>query len=757
MGPTVCLYAALAGFFACASIYHLILWWSFRRETLLIVFSANCVLLAIVSMILVAILTAETKAAIDSALRARMGFGILMMISWLWCLTLIARIRSRWFVFSYTGLLLLVLSVHTFVVQLNPMVASVTPYPMPWGEVVPLIQLGRPGWWYPPLFFVVLANYIFCLICGFRVWKQDWVAGSLIVLVDLGMIANFTLEILRAIGSLSTQVYGGVIAHVPWVCVIALLIAREHRKTRDQLAASEQRFRGIFDQTFQFIGLIGTDGTLIEANRTALEFAQVRSDEVIGKPFWQAPWWSHSSELQARLRDAIRNASAGSTVRFEVTHPRPDGDLIHVDFSLKPIRNEQGQVTLLIPEGRDITERRIAEDERRVLEGKLTQARKLEAIGQLAGGVAHDFNNLLTVINGNTELVLMTIPADDPRYSMMDGIRNAGARATALTQQLLTFSHRQVVAPRILDLNGVVSESENLLRCLIGEQIFLVTILDSIPALIRADADQIDQVILNLAVNARDSMTAAGTLTIQTAHVCIDAAEAQRHPDVGPGRYVVLSVSDTGCGMTAEVQSRIFDPFFTTKSPDKGTGLGLSLVRTIAEQNEAQIRVESQPGRGSSFKLYFPALTDSAISNPPEPEVTTPSSGNETIMLVEDQDDVRSLTRQFLTRFGYTVIEATGGPQAISIIEQRSGPIDLLITDVVMPEMGGRQLVERMKLKRPDLKILYVSGYADDVIVRHGVLRANVAFLQKPFTMESLARKVRQTLDTGVVDQSASS
>ncbi len=484
-----------------------------------------------------------------------------------------------------TLILLSLFVVQAAVMPLNSTVTSLTRLTLPWGETITQPSFSTPGWWLGPLYALVMSSHVFGLYCGARLWMRDRVAGALILFATVGTLLILTLDAMRSFHA-AVVPFIGVVPHVLWVSVIAILIAREHRRTREQLAASEQRFRGIFDQTFQFIGLMRTDGTLIEANRTALQFAGIREADVIGKPFWETPWWSHSPELQRRLRDAVASARAGKTVRFEATHPRPDGRLAHVDFSLKPIGNGQGEVTMLIPEGHDITDRKEAEEQRRVLEAKLSQAQKMEAIGQLAGGVAHDFNNLLTVINGYGELLQTLTPADDARHAMLEGIVDAGKRAASLNRQLLTFSRRQVVEPRVVDLNAVVVEAERMLRRLIGEDIRLVTVLEPALACVKADAGQIGQVIMNLAVNARDAMPTGGTLTISTANVEMDDALSARHPEAAPGRYVMLTVTDTGTGMSPEIQARIFEPFFTTKVPGKGTGLGLATVRTIADESE---------------------------------------------------------------------------------------------------------------------------------------------------------------------------
>jgi len=330
---------------------------------------------------------------------------------------------------------------------------------------------------------------------------------------------------------------------------------------------------------------------------------------------------------------------------------------------------------------------------------------------------------------------------------MVSEIRQAGERAAGLTRQLLAFSRQTVLEPKVLDLNEVVRENERMLRRLIGEDVQLSAVLDPALSPVKVDPGQIGQVIMNLAVNARDAMPRGGKLTIETGNVKLDETSVGVGPGAKSGRYVLLAMTDTGAGMTPEIQAHIFEPFFTTKGPGKGTGLGLATVYGIVKQSGGFIYVYSEPGRGATFKIYLPAIDQPAAAGKSVPGIKAAAGGAETILLVEDEDAVRSIIRLILRRAGYTVLEASRGTAAVRLAEQHSGPIHLLITDVVMPEMGGRQLVEHLARLRPDLKVLYLSGYTDDAVVRHGILQADVAFLQKPFTMAALTNKVRQVLD----------
>lgn len=391
------------------------------------------------------------------------------------------------------------------------------------------------------------------------------------------------------------------------------------------------------------------------------------------------------------------------------------------------------------------------------LEEQLRQAQKMEAVGRLAGGIAHDFNNLLTVITGYSELIL-TRPHDTSLLSArVAAIQAAGEKAATLTQQLLAFSRRQVRQPRVLNLNAVVTGMGDMLKRLIGEDIDLVSQLDPALTPVEADPSQLEQVLLNLVVNARDAMPQGGRLTLGTANVLLDDAYAQTQIGVKPGRYVLLAASDTGGGMDSETRLHVFEPFFTTKEPGKGTGLGLSTVYGIVKQGGGHVTVDSAPGRGTTFFVYLPSV-DVPIALPaPATEPHQTPLGRETVLLVEDEDGVRALARSILQLSGCRVIEAAGAVEALAQAAGYDGPIDLLLTDVVMPEISGRQLAERLVAERPTLKVLYMSGYTDEAMDQHGVLGSGVAFIQKPFTMSALSQKLREVVDGGAVLDAAGS
>ncbi len=417
-----------------------------------------------------------------------------------------------------------------------------------------------------------------------------------------------------------------------------------------------------------------------------------------------------------------------------------DGREVVVASRWSLLRDGQGRPRAYLVVNNDIT------DQKR-LEAQLLQAQRMEAVGQLAGGVAHDFNNLLTVINGYTDILLANTRPDSPAYEPLREIQKAGGRAAGLTRQLLAFSRKQILAPVVLDLNALVRELEKMLLRLIGEDVEVAVVLDPDLGRVRADPGQVEQVIMNLVVNARDAMPTGGKLTIETRNVQLDRTYGEEHRYVQPGPYVMLAVTDTGVGMPPDVKARIFEPFYTTKGPGKGTGLGLSMVYGIVKQSGGSIEVYSEPGRGTTFKIYLPRLAEAGVGAAAAAGAVHIPRGSETVLLAEDEDGVRTFVVQALGALGYTVLEARDGSEALDHCATHAGPVHLLVTDVVMPRMSGRELADRAAALRPQVKVLYLSGYTDDAVVRHGLLSEGVAFLQKPFTTAVLARKVRQVLD----------
>jgi PAS domain S-box-containing protein len=447
-------------------------------------------------------------------------------------------------------------------------------------------------------------------------------------------------------------------------------------------------------------------------------------------------------ERQAEEEEILSRIKRGDRYdHFDTIRVTKDGRQLHVSLAISPIKDANGYVVGASKIARDITERKLAEK-------TLAAAQKMEAIGQLAGGVAHDFNNLLSVISGHSELLARLSTPDERWQDSIKEIRRAIELAAASIEQLLAFSRRQILEPKVLDLNAVVADAEKLMRRLIGEDVHLITSLQAGLSPVCADLAQLNQVILNLAVNGRDAMPRGGSLILETREVEVGTADVKAYPEVVPGRYVLLSVTDTGCGMTPEVQARIFEPFFTTKSEGKGTGLGLSVALGIIRQSGGYLDVESKSGEGSQFKIYLPAVQEPAEG--PESAQRTrvdPVGGGETVLLVEDEDMVRHVTTLLLESLGYRVVKAANGQQAMRLFETSSEKIDLLMTDVVMPDMTGLEVAEALLARDPRLTVIFQSGYTDDVMVWQGIWDAQVAFLKKPFSREVLSQKVREVLD----------
>ena len=394
-----------------------------------------------------------------------------------------------------------------------------------------------------------------------------------------------------------------------------------------------------------------------------------------------------------------------------------------------------------------LLESRRAYDELAETQGQLEQVQKMDAIGRLAGGVAHDFNNLLTVILGRADILLRQLKPEDSMHRGIELIQRTAGRAADLTRQLLAFGRKQVLEPVVLDLSAVTMDMKDMLGRLIGEDIALLTTPTPGLGRVKADRGQIEQVIMNLSVNARDAMPQGGRLILETANVELDDEYVRRHVGARPGPHVMLAVSDTGTGIPREIQAHIFEPFFTTKEQGKGTGLGLATVYGIVKQSGGHVEVDSEPDKGTTFRIYLPQLDAAAITVDRSPRPTAAAGGSETILLVEDEEGVRELARDILRASGYTVLEARNGPEALLLCERHQGPLDLLLTDVVMPRMSGRELAERLGPLRPDVSVLYMSGYTDDAVIRHGVLGAGTAFLQKPFAPAALVQRVRESLD----------
>ncbi len=516
----------------------------------------------------------------------------------------------------------------------------------------------------------------------------------------------------------------------------------EREFTEEALRESEERYRILFDnnplpmwvidiETLEFLAV--NDAAINHYGYSYEEFLAMTIADI--RPPEDAP-------------DLIKNLSDSTGKIYGANlwkHLKKDGTVIDVEITSHDLMfgGKRSRLFLI----NDVSEQKWAQEALRQSEEQLRQSQKLESVGRLAGGIAHDFNNMLTAINGYSDLILRRLPADDPLRRNVEEIKKAGVRSAELTHQLLAFSRRQIMQPKVLDLNKVISETIIMLRRLIGEDIQLIASLSPDIGLIEADPGQLSQVILNLVVNSRDAMPRGGSIVIETESVCIDEHYANHHISVKPGDYVMLAVSDTGIGMDEETKQQIFEPFFTTKEIGKGTGLGLSTVYGIIKQSGGNIWVYSEAGKGTTFKIYLPGITETKKIPEKVPGKTSFQKGSETILLVEDEEIVRKLSREVLELCGYKVIEAENGVAALELCENYEGRIDLLMTDVVMPQMGGRELAETLSQIYPQMHVLFTSGYTDDAVVRHGIIDIGTNFIQKPFTFDSLAKKVRELID----------
>jgi len=512
----------------------------------------------------------------------------------------------------------------------------------------------------------------------------------------------------------------------------ALLTSLEAQQETLRVAYEHQL---ITESIHDLIGMLDPSGYFLYASPSFQHLLGYPPAALIGAAIFDFVHPDDLAVLREHWGQAVVHRATQATFRYR----HADGTWRWLDVSGAAIERHAGPAVVIV--GRDMTERRR-------LEAQLLQAQKMESIGRLAGGVAHDFNNLLTAIAGYVDLTLDTLASDNPIRSDLEEVRKATDRAANLTSQLLAFARKQIIEPRVLNLNDLIVDMDRLLRRLIGEDIELITLPALDLGLIRADPGQLEQVIINLAVNARSAMPAGGKLTIETGNVVLDEDYARGRPGVLPGDYIMLAVSDTGDGMDEQTQQRIFEPFFTTKAPGIGTGLGLSTCYGIVKQHRGNIWVYSEVGRGTTFKVYLPRVEADYDEQVHRADADVLPRGTETVLLVEDEATVRALAVRVLREQGYTTLEAADGAEALRLSQEYAGPIDLLLTDVVMPRMGGKLLAEHLAASRSGMKVLFTSGYTDNAIVHHGRLDSGVTLLQKPFSPTALLRKVREVLDT---------
>jgi two-component system cell cycle sensor histidine kinase/response regulator CckA len=526
---------------------------------------------------------------------------------------------------------------------------------------------------------------------------------------------------------ISHKAVGGIVVNIHDVT--------EEIRARD----TEATLAAIVQSTSDAIIVTSPDGKITSWNSGAEKLYGYSADEVVGKEggFLQPP--GQTRDIHSMVREMSDNEGS---MRYETVRIKKDGTPVTVSVTASLLRDKQGKVIGAFGISRDITENRHLEEE-------LRQAQKMEAVGRLAGGIAHDFNNILTAISANAELAMEELAANSPLRQDLMEIRRAGKRAASLTGQLLAFSRKQVLKPQIINLNAVVRAVEEMLRRMIGEDIALNTSFADDLAFIRADPTQLEQVMMNLAVNARDAMPKGGVLTLRTSNAHAQLPLGDSPSALLAGDYVLLEIGDTGIGIDPKIKNRIFEPFFTTKEPGKGTGLGLSTVYGIVRQSDGYITMESKPGKGTIFKLYFPTVKEETGEKIriDSGEHAKLAGGTETILLVEDDEAVRLPLKRALTRLGYTVMEATDGQDALALLEKTGRPVDLLLTDVVMPGMSGRELAAKLRERDPDLRVFFMSGYSEDAVASHGAMAERAIFIAKPFAINVLVRKIRELFD----------
>jgi two-component system, cell cycle sensor histidine kinase and response regulator CckA len=573
-----------------------------------------------------------------------------------------------------------------------------------------------------------------------REWSLSWAAIVVTLLLTAG-IASFAVEMLHHEDLERSQLVFAVRGLVGAVLLFDLYVIYQQfllQKIRRQLVEREEFFQLINDNAADMIAVIDADGKRL--------YNSPSYQRILGYDPAELESTSSLEQVHPDDRQLVSDATAdarltGNGRRIEYRMRHKDGTWVFIESTASVVHDAAGKVQYMVIVNRDI-------GERQRLEQQLHQSQKMDAIGRLSGGVAHDFNNLLGVIIGYGEILEESVPESDPLRTSVDQILKAGRRASSLTRQLLAFSRQQVLEPKILTLNAVVSDMEKMLHRLIGEDIELAIELEPRLGSTRADQGQIEQVIMNLVVNARDAMPDGGKLSIQTWNFEIDQKFAERYAyPVVTGAYVLLAVSDSGTGMDAATQQRIFEPFFTTKEKGKGTGLGLSTVYGVVKQSGGYIDVISTLGMGTTFNIYLPRSAQSVTAEDREAGQPTATRGSETILLVEDEDSLRTLTRDLLRLKGYTVLEAANGTEALELSGRTPGEVHLLLTDVVMPGINGRALAEQLKLKRPGMKVAFMSGYTGQRVGQKDILEPGSFFIQKPFGREQLASRVREALD----------
>jgi PAS domain S-box-containing protein len=738
MGPIIYINVAITGMMAFAALHYFLMWWWSRRERVLLIFSLFSVVVGFSTAAIIGVLTADSVTAAQTTLDLRTTFTILAFPLLVSIVSEIAAVRPGR-ILTFVAVACVAVSVlSAFGVPINGTVTAVHQTRLPWGETLAVVD--RMGaLWAAPVYAVVMFVEAYVLFVGWQATHRDRLVGTVIILTGVVAVIATIVPLLADVARLPFP-YVGTLQFALWVPVLSLLLSREYAHRDDRLAASEERYRILIESAPDAIVVLDLGaGRFVDYNQKAVDmFGYTPAELVTMTPVDVSPEFQPDGRRSVDVAPMyLRQAVDGKFPFFEWRHCARDGREIPCEVRL--VRLPDPSRILIRGSMTDISHRL-------QLEAQLRQAQKMEAIGQLAGGVAHDFNNLLTVIAGYCGMLLDKLPADDPLRSDVRAIADAGHRAASLTQRLLTFSRRAVLTPKIVDIDSVVRETDHILRRLIGEDILVTVTLDAGGGHVKVDPGYLGQVLINLALNARDALPAGGRLTIRTEQAELGGHVSADGQVVVPGRYVRLVVSDTGLGMSTDVKAHIFEPFFTTKGVGRGTGLGLAVVHGFVKQSGGYIDVDSEEGKGTTFSISLP-LIDEVPVVPPQASTEIVARGVETVLIVEDEEAVRHLLAQGLRNYGFTVMTARDGTEALHMVRERAAKIDLLVTDVVMPNMSGRDLADRLRSEFTGLKVLFMSGYTDDTLLRHGVYEARESFLQKPFVLRSFASKVREALD----------
>ena len=737
LGPYVSLQTAMAGFFAFAAVYLAVLWCLARRDVSLLLFAGHSVLLTAHSVVLAMLLTSGSVADAQWAMDWRNALSFLSGITLVWLLVRVSGVRARAFAWAMTAFFT-VMALVSLALPLAGAVTSVQAGTAPWGEAIVVTTRGPASPWFRPAATVLGSIYAFGLYCAWVLARRDRVGALLMSAAMLPYLAYMGV-LMQGAANAPRWLYLGAVPYAIWAMIFAIQLAREQRQKTEALRTaeagmrdSEARYRFLVNNQPETVVEWHPDGRALFVNdtfRRVFGFERESTDAIDVPSCFDEP-----------SREAIATQIGSLTticpqVEGEYRRRHADGQHWH-QWTTKGIFDEAGRLRALQSTGRDVTDRKRSEATRLQLELQLARAQQLETVGMLAGGIAHDFNNLVTIITGYSEL-LMTSPPGTARSAELLEIRRAGERAATLTQQILAFSGRNKAERIVFDANTVIREAERMLRRVIGADITLDVRTSLTPAWIAADPGHLERVLLNLVINARDAMPQGGTLVV--------GSDVRAGADASSGS-VCLLVRDDGTGMTPDVRRRLFEPFFTTKAPGKGTGLGLAVVDGFAREYGAQVDVESEVGRGTTFRFTLPLAQPEAESTPPIAVKGPHPTGTETVLVVDDDAAVRSLVKAALTRLGYVVLVASSGEEALRRSDDHPGPIDLVISDVVMPGMGAAAAILALREGHPRLKVLYMTGYSSDEAERRGIVEPD-AFLGKPFSLDALQTRVRDALD----------